>query len=367
MKNNLSYVFFIIFTVLVFAFIMKLIAPFALIMFFACVFYVVLKPLYKKILGKKEENSKIWKTKKVVLSVVFAFLSLIIFLVPLSLLAYATTTQLLDLANITYNFFSHTDIAAIIEKFEIEKILSKLPINITVESISQTIKDEAINMASTASKYVTVNIAALIKNTGTFITSFIFMMFSLFFFFMDGEYIGEELVKALPIEDKYVKRLFKAGTNAIQGIIYGNLFTGIFQAVCGFIVFTIFKIDNAILFASLLVVASFIPIVGTSIIWVPLGVVLGFKSGIFMGVLFIVVSALAITLPDNFIRPLLLGNRISLHPLFIFFSILGGILSFGLAGIILGPLSVILFFELMKIFNELRNVHERRPIRHRYR
>ena len=55
-----------------------------------------------------------------------------------------------------------------------------------------------------------------------------------------------------------------------------------------------------------------------------------------------------------------MGNRIELHPLFIFFAILGGVLFFGLSGIILGPLMFILFFEVMKIYNEERELSERK-------
>ena len=96
------------------------------------------------------------------------------------------------------------------------------------------------------------------------------------------------------------------------------------------------------------------PIIGTTIIWIPLGILFLINGEIIKAIIFIICSWLFITIPDNFVRPLLLGNRIELHPLFIFFAILGGVLFFGLSGIILGPLSFILFFEIMKIYNEER-------------
>jgi predicted PurR-regulated permease PerM len=50
---------------------------------------------------------------------------------------------------------------------------------------------------------------------------------------------------------------------------------------------------------------------------------------------------------DNFIRPLFLKNRIQVHPLIIFFAILGGLSRFGLNGLLLGPMIVILFFTIL--------------------
>ena len=141
------------------------------------------------------------------------------------------------------------------------------------------------------------------------------------------------------------KEYLKQFSDGIKGIIFGNLFTGIFQGFCAFIVYSIFGVQNSFTFAFLTIIASFMPIIGTTIIWVPLGILFIIKGEIIRAIIFLIVSWFFITIPDNFVRPLLLGNRIELHPLFIFFAILGGVLFFGLSGIILGPL--ILLFQFL--------------------
>ena len=50
---------------------------------------------------------------------------------------------------------------------------------------------------------------------------------------------------------------------------------------------------------------------------------------------------------DNFLRPIFLKDRINVHPLVIFFSILGGLQVFGMNGLLLGPMIVILFFTVL--------------------
>jgi len=67
------------------------------------------------------------------------------------------------------------------------------------------------------------------------------------------------------------------------------------------------------------------------------------------GVLFLCVAGFFISSVDNFLRPMFLKDRIQIHPLLIFFSILGGIRFFKLNGIVLGPLFLILFFTLIDI------------------
>jgi predicted PurR-regulated permease PerM len=67
-------------------------------------------------------------------------------------------------------------------------------------------------------------------------------------------------------------------------------------------------------------------------------------------VLFLILSAFFISTLDNFIRPLFLKDRINLHPLIIFFSILGGVSAFKFNGLILGPVIVILFLTVLDLF-----------------
>ncbi len=358
-KNSTNYFFFLVLVTLAFALMTKLLAPFATVIFFAYVFYVVLNPLYKRILegfykiaGKK--TGKMAYFRKIAFSLLFSLLSLMIFLVPTVLLIYVIIMQIVDLTNILTVFFKDAETQKAI-KDTIVYIMSKLPFDVSVNDVVAKVQGSLIAQMASLSGYLTQNVASIVKGTGSFITSFIFMMFTLFFLFMDGQYISSQLMPLIPIDIKYAKRLVTVASNGVKGIIYGNLFTGIVQAIIGFIVFSIFRIPNSAMFASLLVVASFIPIVGTGIIWVPLGIIMIFQMGILKAVLFIIVCSLTISMSDNFTRPLFLGNRISLHPLFIFFAILGGIFMFGLTGVILGPLSFILFFESMAIFNELKN------------
>ena len=68
------------------------------------------------------------------------------------------------------------------------------------------------------------------------------------------------------------------------------------------------------------------------------------------GVLFMVFSMVFISGTDNILRPIFLKDRIKLHPLIIFFAILGGIFTLGFNGFILGPVLVILFLTVLDIF-----------------
>ena len=48
-------------------------------------------------------------------------------------------------------------------------------------------------------------------------------------------------------------------------------------------------------------------------------------------------GSLVVSLIDNLLYPILIANGLRLHTLGILLSILGGLIAFGLAGIVLGP------------------------------
>ena len=360
-KNNIGYAFFIAFIFLAIIIMYQLLKPFGMIIFFAVVFYVILNPLFIKAMGKSyKKNTNFATIKRNTLALLFSLISLIIFLVPTSLLFYTIVSQLIDISNIGIKYFINLDINEIIHNPKLNEIIERLPFETSIEAIIKQIQDFSLSNLTFISSYLTRNVSSLLKSTGTFVSSFIFMMFSLFFFFVDGDYLIGQVRTLLPIDKKYIDRLFKQVSEGIKGIIFGNLFTGIFQGFCAFVVYSIFGVGNSFTFGFLTIIASFMPIIGTTIIWVPLGVLFIIRGEIVKAIIFLVASWFFITIPDNFVRPLLLGNRIELHPLFIFFAILGGVLFFGLSGIILGPLMFILFFEVMKIYNEERELDERK-------
>lgn len=360
-KNNIGYVFFVAFIFLAIIIMYQLLKPFGMIIFFAVVFYVILNPLFIKAMGNSyKKNDNLAMIKRNTLALLFSLISLIIFLVPTSLLFYTIVTQLIDISNIGIKYFMNLDINELIHNPRLNEMIERLPFDTSVEAIIKQIQDFSLSNLTFISSYLTRNVSSLLKSTGTFVSSFIFMMFSLFFFFVDGDYLIGQVRTLLPIDKKYIDRLFKQVSEGIKGIIFGNLFTGIFQGFCAFVVYSIFGVSNSFTFGFLTIIASFMPIIGTTIIWVPLGILFIIRGEIIKAIIFLIVSWFFITIPDNFVRPLLLGNRIELHPLFIFFAILGGVLFFGLSGIILGPLMFILFFEVMKIYNEERELSERK-------
>ena len=146
-------------------------------------------------------------------------------------------------------------------------------------------------------------------------------------------------------------------TQITKHLFSGYILVALYQGTAAFIIMLIFRIEGALLFSVILMFCSFIPIFGAAIVWVPMGIVLCFTNSVLQGIIFLILCGFCVSFLDNFLRPFFLKDRINVHPLIIFFSILGGLKVFGINGLLLGPMVVIMFFtvlDLMANQNEIQ-------------
>jgi predicted PurR-regulated permease PerM len=179
------------------------------------------------------------------------------------------------------------------------------------------------------------------------------MVFTLYFLFVDGRHLASMVIRSLPIERTYARMFLSRMRESGRQLIVGFFLVSLFQSAMMFILCLVFGVPRALVLASLTAVASFIPMAGTALVWMPLGLVMILGGTVAKGVLFMLAAAVLVSSLDNFIRPLLLGERLKIHPLLIFFSILGGLQIFGFNGLILGPLILIIFFSAVDLYDSL--------------
>jgi len=97
---------------------------------------------------------------------------------------------------------------------------------------------------------------------------------------------------------------------------------------------------------------SFLPSFGTAIVWVPASIYLLIIGSYAKGIVLLLWGAFIIGLIDNFLRPIIVSGQTNLHPLLLFFSILGAVNAFGLIGIIAGPLILSISQAMIELYHE---------------
>lgn len=193
--------------------------------------------------------------------------------------------------------------------------------------------------------------ATIIKSTTQFLTSLILMVFTMFFLFRDGKKLLKKVMYLTPLPNKYDEAIFKKFRDVSYSSIVSVFATGIAQGIVGAIGFLAIGMP-AFLAGVAMAFLSLVPYVGTFLIWFPVGVYLLITGSIWQGVFILLWGALVVGLVDNLVRPYMIKGRAEVHPLILFFSILGGIMIFGFWGLFIGPIAVALTFTLLHIYEK---------------
>ena len=104
-----------------------------------------------------------------------------------------------------------------------------------------------------------------------------------------------------------------------------------------------------VLWGFLMVLVSAFPLLGTFVVWCPAAVILALQDQWGHALMLAAWGLLVIHPVDNFLGPILVGTILRLHTLLMFFAVIGGVVAFGPAGFVMGPVIVAVAVALFEI------------------
>jgi len=191
----------------------------------------------------------------------------------------------------------------------------------------------------------------LVSNLGSLFFHFWIMIFILFYLLRDGKAWLASFLHLFPLtksqETILINRLRTIGRVAM----IGSLLTAIAQGIIGGIGLWIVGI-SPLFWGSLIAAASFIPLVGTSLVWLPAVIYLFITQKTGLAIFLLIYCIAILSSIDNFLRPYLIQKQkgVSMPPLLVFLAILGGIRVFGLLGVVYGPMIFGLLSSLLYLY-----------------
>jgi len=136
----------------------------------------------------------------------------------------------------------------------------------------------------------------------------------------------------------------------MHGALSALLLIPLIQGALATIGYWILGVPNALLWGGITTLVAFLPLLGTPLVWVPICVYLALQGELWQCIVLIVYGALIISAIDNVLRPWIMKGPANIHPLWSFLAILGGLISFGALGLLVGPLIVSLGISALRIY-----------------
>ncbi len=191
---------------------------------------------------------------------------------------------------------------------------------------------------------------SMTANIVKFVVNFFFMLLIVFYLLIDSRRLVAFIVGLSPLPDDQDEKLIQKFKDMAGAILIGNGLGGLIQGTLGGVVFALFGLQSPFLWGVIMALMAFLPIVGVGVVFVPSAVYLFLKGRVAAGVFFIVFYLLLSGGIEYFFKPKLVGQRVQMHTLLVFLSIIGGLKLFGILGIIYGPLVVTAFLTLNEIY-----------------
>jgi predicted PurR-regulated permease PerM len=177
-------------------------------------------------------------------------------------------------------------------------------------------------------------------------------LFVLYFFFRDGDTMAARAWGLIPIDARRKEALDRRLQAVTRGVVIGTVLTALSQGALLAVGLWIAGVSSPLVFGAVGAVASFVPFVGTALVWVPAAIWV-YTQGVVWKTIFLVLwGALVVGSADNFLRPLFVSGQTEIGTLTVFFGVLGGLAAFGFIGIFLGPVILALAMALIEFTEE---------------
>jgi len=180
---------------------------------------------------------------------------------------------------------------------------------------------------------------------------FVFLL-SLFYLLRWGEEIKKTFMCRVPaVLSGYVARLSEVTVDTLYAIYIVQIAIAALTFVIAIPVFYLLGYGDVLFFSFLAAFCELIPVLGSSVVFIMVGtfsLALGDTRGVLIMFFFgyLIVSCI----PEFYVRPVLVGRRVKIHPVIMFIGIIGGTLTMGLAGFVLGPVIIVLLITSYRIY-----------------
>lgn len=167
-------------------------------------------------------------------------------------------------------------------------------------------------------------------------------LFALFYLLRDKDEFLVAFRRMVPLDPARTDQLLARARDITYATVFGNVLVALVQGIIGGISFGLLGIPAAALWGTIMAVMAMIPMIGPPIVWIPAAIYLAATGQMVKALILAGIGGLIIGTVDNFIRAIFVGGRARVHSLVVFLSVLGGVLVFGAAGIVVGPVLFVL-------------------------
>lgn len=301
--------------------------PIAISIIIGLILAYIFYPVYNLVL-------KVVREKNISALIIVLLIIFIIFL-PLWFLFPVVTRQIFE----AYTYSQKIDIYTTLKSF-IPETLSRDTIVMVNNFISKIVSAVFTQMTNTLLDITNLLLQAAV------------VLFVFFFAMRDAEKLKSYVKEISPFSEELEESLSKQFKEITRSVIYGHIVVGVLQGVLTGIGLWLFGVPNVLILTILAILAAIIPVIGAWLVWLPASLYLLFSGHTGAGIGLFLYGAILVSWIDNILRPYIVARKSNISTVVAVVGMLGGLIVFGIIGLIIGPLILAYLLVLLDAYKD---------------
>ncbi|MGP8336645.1 MAG: AI-2E family transporter [Methanosarcinaceae archaeon] len=205
-----------------------------------------------------------------------------------------------------------------------------------------------------------IGLISYAQSIAMFFINLLISVFVCFFLLADGDRLYTTIMELTPKKHQHVIEKYSHHLDMILSSIFiANAYSAIFVSITSMFVFYVFGFSHILALATLIFLASIIPMFAGYMIILPLTIIRYFNTGFENAALFFVVASVLIYAPPELIlKPYLASVKSNIHPLLLMLAFLGGAFVGGIAGLFAAPMLLGALVAAYRVYEEQTQIEE---------
>ena len=214
------------------------------------------------------------------------------------------------------------------------------------------LRAQLLEFLTSLGKFATQHFLKVFTATANIVLGLILIVVFIFIFFAAGKSLMDSTLSLLPLADAHKQILIQEIGSVISATFAAMIATAIIQGILIGIGYWIVGITNPFVWGVLAVGVTLIPLIGAPVMYVPAAIAQIISGHLLSGVFLLAYGIGIVSVVDNIIKPLVLRGKVDVHPVLLALSIIGGGMWAGFAGIVIGPVVVVLMLAMIRIYRQ---------------
>lgn len=177
-------------------------------------------------------------------------------------------------------------------------------------------------------------------------------LFGCYYLLVAGDTVWARVRRWVPFTAASAERLRERAHSVAEATLVGTALVALLQGTIVGVAFWATGIDNAVFWGAVTALCSVLPLFGSALVWLPGALYHLSVQQVPQAIALAIAGGVVASNVDNLIRPIVYRRVSDIHPMITLVGAFAGVRLFGLVGVLLGPLAISLFFEIVKLYEE---------------